>query len=46
MTLRRNILALSKSANTITGEHSSMTLTASAKEAETWDGIRKIVDRL
>jgi len=46
VTLRRNILALSKSANRITGEHSSMTVTARAKEAETWDGIRKIVDTL
>ena len=44
--LRRNILALSNSANAITGEHSSMTVTARAKAAETWDGIREIVNKL
>jgi hypothetical protein len=46
VTLRRNILALSKSANAVTGEHSSMTVTAQAKDAETWDGIRDVVNKL
>jgi hypothetical protein len=46
VTLRRNILALSKSASAITGEHSSMTVTARAKDAETWEGIREIVNKL
>ena len=45
VTLRRNILALSKAANCV-GELSSMTLTSRDKEAETWDKIREIVREL
>jgi hypothetical protein len=46
VTLRRNILALSKAANSVVGELSSMTLIARDKEAETWDKIREIVREL
>ena len=45
VTLRRNILALSKAANSVAGEHSSLTLKAREKDAETWDNIREIVNK-
>jgi uncharacterized protein YrzB (UPF0473 family) len=46
VTLRRNILALSKVANSVAGEHSSLTVTAREKDAETWDKIREIVNNM
>jgi len=45
VTLRRNIIALSKTA-TVAGEHSSMTLMTREKEVETWDNIREILKQL
>jgi hypothetical protein len=46
VTLRQNILALSKASNSVAGEHSSMTVKAREREAETWDKIREIVKNI
>jgi hypothetical protein len=45
-TLRRSIIALSNAANSVAGEHSSMTVTAKEKEAETWDRIREVLQKM
>jgi hypothetical protein len=46
VTLRRNILALSKVANSVAGDHSSLTVTAREKDAETWDKLREILKKM
>jgi hypothetical protein len=44
--LRRNILALSKATNQVTGEHSSLTLNAREKDADMWDKMREVLHKM
>ena len=46
MTLRKNIIALSKATKAGGVEHSSLTVKAREKDAETWDQIREIVHKM
>ena len=46
VTLRKNIIALSKTAKSGGGEFSGLMITAKEKDAETWDQIREIVHKM